>query len=98
MTPEIRTELTRIARETSDSERFDLAYILDRITAVSIMLQHHREEPELTAFLRALGRKVDKASTELMPLQALVSDRISPAVGVEIGRIWGDPNLVKRKS
>ena len=98
MTPEITKELTRIARETSDSERFDLAYILDRITAASLLLQHYREEPELIAFLKALGRKVDKASTELMPLQALVSDRISPAVGVEIGRIWGDPNLVKRGS
>ncbi len=97
MTPTVSQELTRMAEEISRSERIDLAYILDMISAASLMLQSDGGVPELVTFLTALGRKVDKASTELMPLQSLISDRISPAVGVEIGRIWGDPDLVVQR-
>jgi hypothetical protein len=94
MNPILATEIARLAIEAEESPRGDLQNVLDFITAASMLAQGLDEVPEMVRFLNALGSKVAEAAYSLRVLEPVIRQKISPHAGDEIGRIWGDPNIV----
>jgi hypothetical protein len=91
-------EFERLAAAIEDDPRGDLQGLLDYLSSASMLTQQLGELPELVRFLRACGGKIGGAMHALrrcsLPGHAWSRERVR----VEVARVWGAPNQVRRQA